>query len=141
MKSTRSKPKKLAHKEPMALTRRRRGFKFMEHTCCEECSVLERALIKENPTKFRVTEDSILKPGESPFIVPLYLEFKRKNEVAEPCGYLSPCGVELDDYESIYSYLKVTKSRLNVNQFVLTTRIELFRDRPDFEVALLAFKV
>ena len=120
----------------MPLTRRRRDFKFMAHDCCEECSVLERALIEDNPTKFRITDDSILMFGESPFMVPLYLEFKRKNEEGEPCGYLSPCGVEMYSYESIYRYLKTTKSRLNVSQFVLTTRIELFRDREPFLVRI-----
>lgn len=135
MYPTGKKPKKFyAVRKPMPLTRRRRDFKFMEHECCEGCSVLERALVEENPTKFKITDDAILMFDQSPYMVPLFLEFKRKNETDDDCGYLTPCGVELYDYASIYRYLKATKSRLNVNQFVLTARIELFRDHPEFKV-------
>lgn len=131
------KPKKFfAIKKPLPLTRRRRDFKFIQHECCEECSVLEQMLIKDNPSRFKITDDAILMYDQSPFLVPLYLEFKRKNDDENDCGYLTPCGVELYRYEDIYSYLKISKSKLNINQFTLTARIELFRDHKYFEVLI-----
>lgn len=134
MYSNGAKPRKFhAIKQPIALTRRK-DLRFFKHVCCEECSTLERSLIGENPTKFKITDDALLMVGESPFMVPLYLEYKRKNDEPNDCGYMTPCGVELYDYASIYRYLKTTKSRLNVNQFVLTARIELFRDHQAFKV-------
>lgn len=86
-------PKKLwAIKKPLPLTRRRRDFKYIEHICSDECSILENKLIEDNPNKFILTNDSILVEDQSPFLVPLYFEFKRKNENDNNCAYLTPCG-------------------------------------------------
>ena len=134
------KPKKFyGVKKPVPLTRRRRDFKFIEHECCEECSILERKLIEDNPNRFKVTNDSILMYDESPFLVPLYLEFKRKNDDPNDCGYLSACGKELYSLDDIYRYLKISQSKLNVNQFTLNYRIELYRKHSSFQVRISKF--
>lgn len=132
-----SKPKKFyGVKRPIPLTRRRKDFKFIHHECNSECSTLENKLLEDNPTKFRVTDDAILMYDHNPFLVPLFLEFKRKNDDEDDCGYLTPCGVELYSYEEIYRYLKVSNSKLNVNQFNLSARIELFREHSYFRVCM-----
>lgn len=94
------------------------------------------------------------------FFVPLYFEFKRENCSNGDTAYLSPCGilitkflimqflnskslkfffipytgVELNSLEDVYKYLKITESKLNVNQFVFTGRCEVHRDHDFFRV-------
>lgn len=130
------KPRKLyCVKQPQWYLSGKLAFR-RKHKCDHECMALVNQILADKPEKFYLVKGvpGVLSTHHSSYLVPLQLGFGRVLNPTGLCHYQAPCGRTLNTYAEIFAYLKKTKSRMAVDQFVLDPCVPLFRAHSPLKV-------